>query len=269
MKKTFSIDDILKPKALKLHPGFITNTSPISSNSHANTADHHITQDKQYGLSIDFHGNRNYDREIIHSRGGLVSVPGQHSFTSVIREHIHRQGGEAPVHNTVHSYSPYRHEALSKEKYNYHIKTPSSGSPTRGLRMCDTFRWEENAFSGREPRSRHDSQESVQHRDQERERQDIESSQESGKENGSPGRSSQPSPAVSTSSSRSASPEGKQDSTSTPPSNQHLTTEHHARSTIEADYLGLPAMPHPTYPAPHHILLRSAVGMTHSLRSDL
>ena len=55
MKKTFSIDDILKPKALKLHPGFVTSTSPSISGIHGNTAGYHSSLDKLYPLSIDYH----------------------------------------------------------------------------------------------------------------------------------------------------------------------------------------------------------------------
>ncbi len=243
MKKTFSIEDILRPKALKLHPGFVTNTSPSTCGIQGITAGCHDIKDKQYALSIDYHCNQG----AIHSRAGQIpglSEPGQYNFTSVIREHIHRQSGEASVHkrdSTFHSYSPYRHE--SNERNND--------------RNNDRFGWDENTSLGREAVSYqgshqevgwHQKQGSLESNSRDRESQDRES-QESQEQ----GRSCQASPVVSASSPRSASPIGKQESSSTPPSNQHLTTENHARSQIEADYLGPNTMPHPTYPAPHHI----------------
>ena len=282
-KKTFSIEDILKPKALKLHPGIITNTSPSISGIHGNTAGYHSSQVEPYGLSINTHGKKDqYDnRGIIHPTVGTIPASG---FTSVIKEHVHRQEIEPPVHqrdSQFHSFSPYIHDSLSKEKDNYH-KRQGSGFMTSGLRKGERFRWEENTSRGREAWTSLDNhQESDQHRDRERERQDRESSQESGKEHGSPGRSSQPSPVESASSASSCgSAVGERQESGSPlnSKNYHwdtkpdalqrptlssgspVTTEHH-HSPSEVEYLGLPAIPQPTYPALHQIPLQPLPGV--------
>ena len=281
MKKTFSIDDILKPKALKLHSGFVTSTSSSTSGVHAHSANYLISQDKHYAMSIDYHGNQG----TIHSRAGQISVgsvPGQHNFTSVIKEHIHRQGVEPPLYqrdSPFYRYSPYNHESMSKEKDICH-KRPRSGSPSSKVRMCERFRCEENAFKGREAVSNqgshqawHEKQGSPDRKRQDRERQesqgresrDIEERESLGK------RSCQPSPDSSSSFGPSSEEKEGRESVSTPSvssqDNSHSVikppvghegasphmTQSHVSSLSEVEYLGLPAMPHPTYPTPHHI----------------
>ncbi len=260
MKKTFSIDDILKPKALKLHPGFIT--SPSTSSIHSNSASYHGIQDKHYALSIDYHGNQG----TIHSRAGHIpggSVPRQQNYTSVIKEHIHRQEGEPPVHHRdspFHSFRSYGPESQSKDRDIYY-KGP--GSPQSGLRICDRFKWDENAFKGREALPI--QEEPSPHRDEGRESPGRES--QDSQEEGSLGRrSSEPSPVDSSSSFGSAAGEReRRKSVSSPPWTQNSphsvikqgasphTAQTHVSSPSEMEYLGLPAIPHPTYPASHHI----------------
>ncbi len=259
IKQTFSIDDILRPKALKLHPGFVTSTSPSSSNTHGNMVGF---QDRHYRLDIDNYGNPDYhgNRGTIHTRAG--SVPKQHSFTAVIKEHIHRQGVEPSVHHKdspFYLFSSYGPESKSKDRDIYH-KGP--GFPQSGARISDKFRWDDNVLKGREGVPIPKEQSS--HRDEGREAQ--------GQERESPGRRS-PSPVESASSCGSASEAGERErrvSVSSPPSSQYnshsVITPHaehegtsphtahcHVSSPSEVEYLSLPAMPHPTYPAPHHM----------------
>ena len=224
---------------------------------------------------MDDHSNRGS----IHSRGLIPGggISGHHNFTSVIREHIHRHG-EGPVHqrdSPFHSYSPYRHETLSKEKDMFH-KRPGSGSPPSAVKMCERFRWDENAFRGRESGASH-SDEHARERDEER---------------SSPARRSSQASPVDSVSSRGSPSVGRRDSASTPPTSQRpqqadtqpqqadtqppypgpggssasrgspSTAEpHHISSPSGAEYLGLPAIPHPTYPPPHHIPPQSLPGV--------
>ncbi len=266
MKKTFSIDDILRPKALKLHPGFVAGTSPSSGDIQGSTAGCQGIQDKQYALSIHYHHNQT----AIHSRAGHIpggSLAGQQNYASVIKEHVHRQEGEPPVHHRdspFYSFRSYGSEFQSKDRHIYY-KGPRS--PQSGLRICDRFRWDENAFKAREavPIQKEPSP----HRDEGRESSGRES--QDSREEGSPGRSCQPSPDSSISFGSAAEEKERRESVSTPPvtsqNNSHSfikphaehegtsphTAQSHVSSPSEAEYLGLPTMPHPTYPAPHHI----------------